>query len=60
MPEPTLTKCHEPFFAGGWISERKLDGERCVAACDNSGVSLRSRNLGLLRDEAAGDIVRET
>ncbi len=45
MPEPALAKvCHEPFFADGCIYERKLDGERCLAVCDDSGVTLWSRN----------------
>lgn len=38
----TLT--HDYFSADGWIFERKLDGERCLAFCDGSQVRLLSRN----------------
>ena len=38
----TLT--HDYFSAGGWIFERKLDGERCLAFCKASQVRLLSRN----------------
>lgn len=38
----TLTQTH--FSADGWIFERKLDGERCLAFCSGSNVRLLSRN----------------
>ena len=38
----TLT--HDYFSADGWIFERKLDGERCLAFCSGSHVRLLSRN----------------
>ncbi|MGH7686212.1 MAG: non-homologous end-joining DNA ligase [Candidatus Dormibacteria bacterium] len=38
----TLTEKH--FSADGWIFERKLDGERCLAFCYGSAVRLLSRN----------------
>jgi bifunctional non-homologous end joining protein LigD len=38
----TLT--HEPFSDPGWIYERKLDGERCLAFKQDGEVRLRSRN----------------
>ena len=33
----------EPFSDPDWIFERKLDGIRCLAIRDGSGVSLMSR-----------------
>jgi DNA ligase D-like protein (predicted ligase) len=43
--EPELaTLTHERFSDPGWIFERKLDGERCLAFADESGVRLRTRN----------------
>ena len=38
----TLT--HDYFSAGGWMFERKLDGERMLAFCHGSQVRLLSRN----------------
>lgn len=38
------TLVHEPFSRAGWIFERKLDGERCLAFCSSSGARLLSRN----------------
>lgn len=44
-PEPALaTLCHEPFFADGWLYERKLDGERCLAVRDGRAARLFSRS----------------
>lgn len=37
------TLCHERFYEPGWLYERKLDGERCLAIHDG-GVRLLSRN----------------
>jgi len=43
--EPQLaTLTHERFSDPQWIYERKLDGERCLAFADRSGVRLMSRN----------------
>ena len=43
--EPQLaTLTHERFSLPQWIYERKLDGERCLAFIDRSGVRLMSRN----------------
>lgn len=45
VPTPALaTLCHEPFFTDGWIYERKLDGERCLAVRDSDRVRLLSRS----------------
>jgi DNA ligase D-like protein (predicted ligase) len=38
----TLT--HEPFFEPGWVYERKLDGERCLATKQGGEVVLWSRS----------------
>lgn len=38
----TLT--HQHFSADGWLFERNLDGERCLAFCSATGVRLLSRN----------------
>lgn len=38
----TLTK--ERFSDPGWLFERKLDGERCLAYVDNGSVALLTRN----------------
>jgi DNA ligase D-like protein (predicted ligase) len=43
--EPQLaTLTQERFSDPGWIYERKLDGERCLAFCGPGGVSLKSRS----------------
>jgi bifunctional non-homologous end joining protein LigD len=43
--EPQLaTLTHERFSDPGWIFERKLDGERCLAFGDRAGVRLMSRS----------------
>jgi DNA ligase D-like protein (predicted ligase) len=44
-PRPALaTLSHEPFFQPGWLFERKLDGERCLATRDGDEVALWSRS----------------
>jgi bifunctional non-homologous end joining protein LigD len=43
--EPELaTLTHDRFSDPGWIFERKLDGERCLAFVDAPGVRLLTRN----------------
>ncbi len=43
-PPPALaTLTHEPFWAEGWVYERKLDGQRCLASRESGRVRLRSR-----------------
>lgn len=43
--EPMLaTLVHDAFSDPGWIFERKLDGERCLAFCRSDEVRLLSRN----------------
>jgi DNA ligase D-like protein (predicted ligase) len=43
--EPELATLTEERFADpGWIYERKLDGERCIAFVSGSGVRLMTRN----------------
>ncbi len=45
MPEPALaTLSHERFWTDGWIYERKLDGQRCLAVRTSSGTRLYSRS----------------
>jgi bifunctional non-homologous end joining protein LigD len=45
IPEPALaTLSHERFWEPGWIYERKLDGERCLAVRDGADVRLYSRS----------------
>ena len=49
IPEPALaTLSHERFWEPGWIYERKLDGQRCLAVRDGSahggGTRLYSRS----------------
>jgi bifunctional non-homologous end joining protein LigD len=41
----------EPFSDPGWIFERKLDGIRCIAIGDRSGVSLMSRTARRMNDQ---------
>jgi bifunctional non-homologous end joining protein LigD len=44
-PKPALaTLTHEPFFEPGWVYERKLDGERCLATKQGGEVVLWSRS----------------
>jgi bifunctional non-homologous end joining protein LigD len=53
----------QPFSDPGWIFERKLDGIRCIAIKDRSGVSLMSRTGHRMNDqfpEVAGALERET
>jgi DNA ligase D-like protein (predicted ligase) len=40
-----------PFSDPGWIFERKLDGIRCIAIKDSSGVSLMSRTAHRMNDQ---------
>jgi bifunctional non-homologous end joining protein LigD len=57
----TLT--HQHFSADGWIFERKLDGERCLAYCKENAVQLLSRNrrdLNATYPEIADAIVHAT
>jgi bifunctional non-homologous end joining protein LigD len=45
VPEPALaTLSHDRFWEPGWIYERKLDGERCLAVRDGEDVRLYSRS----------------
>ena len=45
VPEPALaTLSHDRFWEPGWIYERKLDGQRCLAVRDGSGTKLYSRS----------------
>jgi bifunctional non-homologous end joining protein LigD len=45
VPEPALaTLSHERFWSDGWIYERKLDGQRCLAVRDTEGTRLYSRS----------------
>jgi bifunctional non-homologous end joining protein LigD len=41
----------QPFSDPGWIFERKLDGIRCIAIKDRSGVSLMSRTGHRMNDQ---------
>jgi DNA ligase D-like protein (predicted ligase) len=46
--EPQLATLTRVVFSDpAWIYERKLDGERCLAFCDGSGVRLLTRNQKL-------------
>ena len=43
--DPMLATLTDDYFSDpGWIYERKLDGQRCLAYRNGSGVRLRSRN----------------
>ncbi|MBN2538399.1 non-homologous end-joining DNA ligase [candidate division WOR-3 bacterium] len=56
------TLVHDPFSRAGWIFERKLDGERCLAFCSSSGARLRSRNrkdLGIHYPELEEALARQ-
>jgi bifunctional non-homologous end joining protein LigD len=45
VPEPALaTLSHDRFWEPGWVYERKLDGERCLAVRDGDDVRLYSRS----------------
>src|SRR3954467_9250861 len=45
VPQPALaTLSHERFWEPGWVYERKLDGQRCLAVRDRSGTRLYSRS----------------
>jgi len=47
VPGPALaTLTREPFSDDRWLYERKLDGVRCLAYCDQGTVTLRSRSGG--------------
>jgi DNA ligase D-like protein (predicted ligase) len=44
-PEPALAKLtHDRFYEPGWVYERKLDGERCLATRTDGRVRLWSRS----------------
>jgi ATP-dependent DNA ligase len=44
IPKPALaTLSHERFWQSGWVYERKLDGQRCLAVRDESGARLYTR-----------------
>ena len=48
---PMLATLTDDYFSDpGWIYERKLDGERCLAFRDGSSLRLRSRNKKELND----------
>ena len=52
MIEPMKAVLAEtPFSDPGWIFERKLDGIRCIAIRDGSGVSLMSRTRHRMNDQ---------
>ncbi|MDQ4055516.1 MAG: non-homologous end-joining DNA ligase [Actinomycetota bacterium] len=45
VPQPALaTLSHDRFWDDGWIYERKLDGQRCLAVRDTRGTRLYSRS----------------
>ncbi len=45
VPQPALaTLSHDRFWAEGWVYERKLDGQRCLAVRDARGTRLYSRS----------------
>ena len=45
VPQPALaTLSHERFWEPGWVYERKLDGQRCLAVRDGRGTRLYSRS----------------
>ena len=48
---PMLAKLtHKRFYEKGWLYERKLDGERCLAFVDGKQVTLESRNRKKLNE----------
>jgi bifunctional non-homologous end joining protein LigD len=67
--EPMLAELTDRAFpVNGWLFERKLDGERCIASCTDTRVRLASRNRKILnntypeiveafRNEHAGDFI---
>jgi DNA ligase D-like protein (predicted ligase) len=45
IPQPALaTLSHERFWEEGWVYERKLDGQRCLAVRTGRGTRLYSRS----------------
>jgi bifunctional non-homologous end joining protein LigD len=45
VPQPALaTLSHERFWREGWVYERKLDGQRCLAVRTGRGTRLYSRS----------------
>jgi bifunctional non-homologous end joining protein LigD len=45
VPQPALaTLSHERFWEDGWVYERKLDGQRCLAVRTGRGTKLYSRS----------------
>jgi bifunctional non-homologous end joining protein LigD len=47
VPGPALaTLTRDPFSDDRWLYERKLDGVRCLAYCDQGRVRIRSRSGG--------------
>jgi bifunctional non-homologous end joining protein LigD len=45
VPQPALaTLSHERFWQDGWVYERKLDGQRCLAVRTGRGTRLYSRS----------------
>jgi len=45
IPQPALaTLSHDRFWEPGWVYERKLDGQRCLAVRDCDGTRLYSRS----------------
>jgi DNA ligase D-like protein (predicted ligase) len=47
VPGPALaTLTREPFTSDRWLFERKLDGVRCLAYCEDETVRIRSRSGG--------------
>ena len=45
VPQPALaTLSHDRFWESGWVYERKLDGQRCLAVRDANGSRLYSRS----------------
>ncbi len=45
IPQPALaTLRHDRFWQPGWVYERKLDGQRCLAVRDSGGTRLYARS----------------
>jgi bifunctional non-homologous end joining protein LigD len=69
VPQPALaTLSHDRFWADGWVYERKLDGQRCLAVRGRGGTRLYSRSgrdvtvafpeiAEALEEQAAADFV---